>query len=382
MVSSTFFDLRQIRADLSRFIENEMGYRALLSEFHSFPVEPDADTIENCRRRVEQDADILVLVIGTRYGSVDKATSKSITNLEYLAARSKGIPIFAFVEKSVVTLQAVWERNPSVDLSHAVSDTRLFEFVGRVRDVDRVWTHEFEYAQTIIDTLRIQLAYLMSAGLRHRLRFGQQPDATLVGLSGKPLRTALEKPEAWEYRLFAQVLADEVEKSSDLRREHELGLAFGPGESIEKHESTNWMHTRMDELRISAAALVTLMNEALPEALGPPGTPGNVATISFISRRIGAVYRHVLEWSQRVRRAHVHACFQPVLKEMSLFPHSIIQSIEQYGPDLLASIEQELSKPRDGNTRVVDATLTLELFNLDGFNAALARAEKDCFSDA
>jgi hypothetical protein len=41
-------------------------YRPLLAEHPSFPIDPDAITIENCRRRVEQDADTLVLVIGGR----------------------------------------------------------------------------------------------------------------------------------------------------------------------------------------------------------------------------------------------------------------------------------------------------------------------------
>ena len=32
MVSSTFYDLRQIRADLMDFIQDDLGYRPLLSE--------------------------------------------------------------------------------------------------------------------------------------------------------------------------------------------------------------------------------------------------------------------------------------------------------------------------------------------------------------
>ena len=71
MVSSTFYDLRQIRSDLRQFIKDDLGYSALLSEFPSFPVDPDKDTIENCRKRVEANTDILVLVIGGRYGSID-----------------------------------------------------------------------------------------------------------------------------------------------------------------------------------------------------------------------------------------------------------------------------------------------------------------------
>lgn len=73
MVSSTFYDLSQVREELRKFLQDEVGYRPLLSEHPSFPIDPDADTIENCKRRVEQDADILVLIVGGRYGYVDAA---------------------------------------------------------------------------------------------------------------------------------------------------------------------------------------------------------------------------------------------------------------------------------------------------------------------
>jgi hypothetical protein len=46
MISSTFFDLKQVRADLARFLEKELGCSPLVSEWSSFPIDPDADTIE------------------------------------------------------------------------------------------------------------------------------------------------------------------------------------------------------------------------------------------------------------------------------------------------------------------------------------------------
>src|SRR5260370_34240495 len=115
MVSSTCYDLRQIREDLRRFLQDEMGYRPLLSEHPSFPLNPDAKTVDNCRERVERDADILVLVIGGRYGTVDDRTSKSVTNLEYLGARQKGIPVYAFIEQEILPLLSVWKANPTAD---------------------------------------------------------------------------------------------------------------------------------------------------------------------------------------------------------------------------------------------------------------------------
>src|SRR6266498_2099596 len=88
-LSSTFYDLRQVRADLADFVADRLGYRLLASEHPSFPIDPSNDAIENCRSRVEADTDVMILIIGGRYGSVPSGGSKSVTNLEYLAARGK-----------------------------------------------------------------------------------------------------------------------------------------------------------------------------------------------------------------------------------------------------------------------------------------------------
>lgn len=56
-VSSTCYDLKQIRRDIREFIEADLGYEAILSEYDSFPIDPDKDTINNCLRVVEQRAD-------------------------------------------------------------------------------------------------------------------------------------------------------------------------------------------------------------------------------------------------------------------------------------------------------------------------------------
>ena len=68
-LSSTFFDLRQVRADVADFVETQLGYRLLASEYASFPIDPSMRTIENCRARVENDADAMVLCICLPYES-------------------------------------------------------------------------------------------------------------------------------------------------------------------------------------------------------------------------------------------------------------------------------------------------------------------------
>ena len=48
-VSSTCYDLSQVRHDLKSFIEG-FGLEPLMSEFDSFPVDPSEGAIENCRK--------------------------------------------------------------------------------------------------------------------------------------------------------------------------------------------------------------------------------------------------------------------------------------------------------------------------------------------
>ena len=99
-VSSTCYDLKQIRADMKEFIEGTYGFNAMLSEFDSFPIDPCVGTFENCLSNVDQCADVFVLIVGNRYGYVLES-GKSVTNLEYLHAKAKGIPMYVFVSKKI-----------------------------------------------------------------------------------------------------------------------------------------------------------------------------------------------------------------------------------------------------------------------------------------
>lgn len=195
MLSSTFYDLRQIRDDLRRFIETELGYRPLVSEHPSFPIDPDATTVENCRRRVERDADVLVLIIGRRYGSIDENTAASVTNVEYLTARQKRIPVYAFVESGIVPLLSMWRANPEADFSHEVDTPKLFEFVERVRSIDSVWMQEFRNASEIIDSLRVQFSYQHQRGLHLERRLLSTSDHDWFNtLRGGPSGSHLTAP--------------------------------------------------------------------------------------------------------------------------------------------------------------------------------------------
>ena len=132
-VSSTCYDLKQIREDMKEFIENNYGFEAILSEFDSFPIDPCKGTFENFLDNVDQRADIFILIIGTRYGYVTDQ-GKSITNLEYLHAKAKGIPLFVFVNKQIYNTLSFWRSNKDADFSSIVDNPKIFEFVAEIYD--------------------------------------------------------------------------------------------------------------------------------------------------------------------------------------------------------------------------------------------------------
>jgi hypothetical protein len=157
-VSSTFFDLAQVREDIRATI-NSLGHEALLSEYPQFPTLPTLDTIENCRQAV-RSSDIFVLIIGGRRGSLDPASGKTITVLEYETAVQNGIDCFVFVQENVMFLLTVWKNNPAADFAPAVDSAQVFEFVDKIKSAQK-WIFTFARASEIAEILKPQLSVFL-----------------------------------------------------------------------------------------------------------------------------------------------------------------------------------------------------------------------------
>src|SRR4051812_29987225 len=99
-ISSTYYDLKYIRASLELFIES-LGFDPVLSEKGDIAYTSDRPLDESCYREVE-GSDIFILIVGGRYGSEISSGSKkpktffvryeSITRKEYDSAAEKDVP--------------------------------------------------------------------------------------------------------------------------------------------------------------------------------------------------------------------------------------------------------------------------------------------------
>lgn len=366
-ISSTFYDLSQVRADLVDFVQDELGYRALASELPSFPVDPTDDTIENCRHRVEEQADIFVLIIGARYGYISVAHGKSITNLEYLAARAKGIPIYVFVERDVLTVLPTWKANPDADFSATVDDSELFAFLERVMSGDRVWVIPFGTAQEITHALRIQLGYLMSRGLT---ALGQMRghERELRDLTGKALELAIERPIGWQGKLFAQILMDEIDGMRDLKRADEHRIAFGPSEQIPEEDRFDWVSMLLHRGRRLSEGLTRLVNDVLGQVINTD----DVSLICYSSRQAAAGYREGLEWASEVRRASLPEEWEQLIQEMALILGNITVTLEDLGPRIIQQLDEMISRPLE-DREPINIEIVFELANWDQFNEELEK---------
>ncbi len=152
-VSSTCYDLAAMREDLRRYIL-QLGHEPLLSEYASFPVNPDETTINNCKKNVETHTDVLVLIVGGKRGTLDSTSGKSVTNLEYETARSRGIPCFVFISRPVLTLLPIWKKNSAADFTPAVDFPEVFTFIERIQGENR-WAFSFDKTAEIQECLSV-----------------------------------------------------------------------------------------------------------------------------------------------------------------------------------------------------------------------------------
>lgn len=304
-VSSTCYDLKQVRSDMRQFLET-LGLDPVLSEYGSFPVNPELGTLDNCLKAVETRADIFILIVGARYGSATNQ-GESITNLEFLTAKAKAIPVYVFVMRSVLDILPVWKANPTADYSHVADSARLFEFVARLKDTGDTWVFPFETAQDIFEVLRLQLAYLFMDALELRLRVSSTGGLSpkFKALRGTALRLLIERPPGWEYLLFTEALYDRIRDQVDLKRDWQYGVALGPGSLLRPSQLVLRIREKCEEAVRIAANLEALINEVWPAAAGPPGTPADPEAILYVVDRVGAVYRDVLDWKLDFQRLAV-----------------------------------------------------------------------------
>lgn len=208
-----------------------------------------------------------------------------------------------------------------------------------------------------------QLEELVSA---QRLERATRIRADLLPEFARRLSTSaqalvLDKPDAWEYRLFSEVLVQELARHSSLRRDYENGLLLGEWASFDDVSNLlNWLQTHMAEAMQFGRQVDVLVNQELQKAFGPPGVQGNAEAIVYVAVRLADIYRRSIEWSISLTRVNTDAEFSEVLRLSSLLVSDIIDQIRLFSAELSNALSTPAPECASENEpRVVALTLTL-----------------------
>lgn len=159
-VSSTYYDLKHIRADIERFI-SDFGYDAVLNEKGHIAYGSSESLQNYCYKEIDH-CDILISIIGGRYGCPSN-TEHSVSNQELLTALDKGKQVYIFIDSTVATEYKTYIKNKELtEISyHAVDDVKVYEFLECVYSLPKNNTiHEFNNANNITSFLKEQWAGL------------------------------------------------------------------------------------------------------------------------------------------------------------------------------------------------------------------------------
>ncbi len=171
-VSSTFYDLRQVREDLDRFI-TELGYEAVLHEEGDIAYGKDSPPEGYVHREIEM-CDILVCVIGGRYGTESQEQpGASITQLELKTALENQVQVFIFIEQSVHSEYRTYSINKdTAGIKYQfVDDPRIYNFIESIYSLPRNNPiTSFQTAYDIVEFLRSQWAGLFQRFLQDQKR--------------------------------------------------------------------------------------------------------------------------------------------------------------------------------------------------------------------
>lgn len=374
-VSSTCYDLSQIRTDLYESISN-LGFTPVLSEFSNFPINPSSNTVENCIEVVNSSADIFVLILGNRYGyKLD--SGKSITNMEFMAAKTKNIPTYVFMSKQLINLLPVYLNNKEADYSNVVDNTEIFEFANEIRNNAGLWSFEFEKFQDILNVLKIQLSYLFKESLTLRNKFFNNPSYDFHSkLSSKALKIIMLKERTFEHEFLAQVLVDEISKKEELKNDYEYKIVLKNNKKLfDNSDFLAWSIERISGVEPYTRSLADIVNILIPKYLNEVGKPSDLKGLYYAANTYSRIYESFVNWSIETLSVSVEENQKVLRNTLAEMTSKLIEDVWAFPFEyqrMIIDIKQKLAKGEPTESANLNIKLQIDPSVMTRLTEALA----------
>lgn len=160
-ISSTYYDLKQVRFNIGDFIRN-LGYEPVMHERSGVAYTQTEPLEQDCYHELAS-CDIVVCVIGNHFGSQSAGNELSVTMNEIQTAIKNKKKVYIFIAKDVYIENRTYEQNKSSGnfKSAYTDDPRVHEFISELKNNVKVHViTSFETTDEIIQTLKLQFAGL------------------------------------------------------------------------------------------------------------------------------------------------------------------------------------------------------------------------------
>ena len=167
-ISSTFYDLRQVRADVEQFLKG-IGYESVRNEEGTIPYGKEESLEQYCYKEI-LNCDILISIIGGRFGSESKTSDEndfegrsSISQQELKTALKENKQVYIFIDKNVKAEFETFRLNKGISgIRYCyVNDIRIYNFIDEIISLpNNNNIKDFETSADIVTYLREQFAGL------------------------------------------------------------------------------------------------------------------------------------------------------------------------------------------------------------------------------
>lgn len=161
-ISSTYYDLKQVRNNIGNFIKG-LGYEPIMHEKSAIAY-TQSNPLENDCYNELSTCDIVVCILGNHFGSKSSENDLSITMNELETAIKHKKKIYVFISNDVYIENKTYEINKDTGIfkSAYTDDIKIHEFICSLNSKLNTYlvVTPFENTEQIVQTLRLQFAGL------------------------------------------------------------------------------------------------------------------------------------------------------------------------------------------------------------------------------
>ncbi|MBE5740684.1 MAG: DUF4062 domain-containing protein [Clostridiales bacterium] len=204
-ISSTFYDLKQVRNNIGDFITS-LGYEPVMHEKSGVAYTQTTPLENDCYHELAS-CDIVVCIIGNHFGSKSLENDLSITMNEIQTAIKHKKKVYIFIANDVYTENRTYLLNKDTGTfkSAYTDDIKIHEFIANLKEsVKNHFIAPFETTNQIIDTLRAQFAGLLQNLLQREASMTEAKTAYDLQQSADDMREIIKDFEEQTTELFTK----------------------------------------------------------------------------------------------------------------------------------------------------------------------------------